>query len=151
MTNLDFFLLIFDYWSQKYGFTQIIKKEDRRLGCPAMVETAECGKEKIITLYYNSKYLKRSPFYELLIIALHEVGHLVDKNQNYFTLEQKIRSEFFAENWALQKIKKYYKKIYPKLCKRGHTFLYWLLLNDNKLHSIYYQAYSKIGEYKHGR
>lgn len=149
MTNTQFFLLVFDYWAKKKGFSDITKTEDKRITSPAMIVTEIYRNKTTFSLLYNSEHLKQIPFYMVMQFSLHEVGHLVDKHQEYETVDEQIRSELYAEQWSLKILKRYYRVLYYKVCKKSKRFLKYLSAVRNlKSYKVYYKAYSKIKEYK---
>ncbi len=89
---------------------------------------SECGN---MILRYNSKRIKRLEKWELIYIALHELGHVKTDAE---TREER---EYKAEKFAHKAIKKYYSKYYRKVL--GYTL--WVVEHER---GVYKRAYDRL-------
>ncbi len=148
MNNIEFFIVIFSYWAEHFGYGRAIVKEDKRIDCPALVETIIEDNKSKYNLIYNSKYLSGLPDYLVLSMALHEVGHLIDTFKKYETIEDQAKSEYRAERWSLDIIKEYYPDILGLVIDTKSRFCQHLLkMKCQDKYKVYYLAFREIPEY----
>lgn len=135
---------LFHYWCGRLKLPKpIITLRDNRMDCCCAVDNWEDKKK--ICLKYHTKRLGQYKKYVLVNLIFHEIGHLIHKLP-YNTYKQQINSEYRAEKFSLDMMKKYYTKQYK-------LFLKWLkrtqkLLQYKKKDKLYYNAYKRIKEYR---
>lgn len=137
MTKEQLFLNTLRFIQDKYKISFIIKKDNRinRMGCFSY-------KKKYYIFYTTKQLFKR---YNIIYSAYHECGHIFNKLP-YNNFKQEVYSEFMAERWALNKIKKDYLKIYNWRVKDGKKD-FAIYKTDPKKYEPYLSAWKMIKEY----
>lgn len=126
----------------------IVIRQDNRLGrysaCIDIYIYSDNG-EHVYLLRYNAKKIVTLSKAEILMIALHELGHI--KLQHEFNNDSSLEKlEYEAEKFAMKNIKKYFPKSYSVILrylggyrthdndiyKRAFTKLYEELINEKK-------------------
>jgi predicted metal-dependent peptidase len=131
-----FFREFFWYWAGRFSLNKDIKIKITKEELKAAAD--DSGKY----LYYNKKEIDNLTTAELIDIALHEIGHLIN-NLNYNTEEEKINAEYAAENFAITNIKAHYIKYLNRVLES-----LYMEIKTSEETDIYKQAYMKIPEFK---
>ena len=88
---------------------------DNRLGkyYVAHVEPNDCPccLDNYYKFRYNANKIKKASKVEILIIILHELGHIV---YNHYKIKDRIKKEYEAEKFAITQIKKHYPAYYKQ-------------------------------------
>lgn len=143
-TKAQFLVRYFTYWCGRLKLPKpVIALKDNRLGCTCCIDN--WNDKTQICLKYNTKKLRRTPNSFLLSYALHEVGHLID-NLPYDTYEEKVESEYKAEKFAVNTMKKNYPKQYKLLLE--YLRIKKTMKNLKKKEPLYFEAYIRIKDYK---
>lgn len=137
--KIEFMKSLFCYWAGKYNVTKDINfKPDQHCVCAVSFE------DKGINFYYNQESISELTKWEITEIALHELGHLINDTP-YNTEAEKIDSEFFAEQFAVNVIKEHYPKILGKVIA---MLVKVVKSRTTKKNKVYQEAYKKITEVK---
>jgi hypothetical protein len=143
-TKAQQFIRLFHYWCGRLKLPKpIIAIRDNRMDCCCAVENW-WDKEKIC-LQYHTRRLGQYDKYVLVGLIFHEIGHLINRLP-YNTYKQQVHSEYKAERFALDMMKKYYSKQYKLYCQWIKRIKY--LQKMKKKDKLYYDAYKKIKEYR---
>jgi len=103
----------------------------------------EIGKDLFDECKENKKTWKMRVEY----IVAHEYGHIFH-DTNYDTFKQKVDSEYKAERFALNKLKKYFPKAYQIVIEKGREQLKSRKWSTSKREKHYRKAWKKIKEYR---
>jgi hypothetical protein len=148
-TRAEIFLELFEQWRKHFKLPPIESRKDSRYHCHACIErwlendNYHC--KGYTELVYNARKLAKWDYYLLVNCALHEIGHY-KHNLPYNTVKQQILSEYKAERFAVDMMKKYY----PNELKKVIEYVKTKNMNKKKWqkqYPIHYAAYLKIKEY----
>lgn len=146
-TNAQLMVKLFHYWCGRLKLPKpIITIKDNRMDCECAVDNWD-DKEKIC-LRYHTRKLGRKPKCIIINLVFHEIGHLIHKLP-YNTYKQQVDSEYQAERFSLDMMKKYYPKQYRLTIKWFKEIDY--IKKMKKKDKLYYDAYRRIREYKNGQ
>ena len=107
--------------------------KDNRLNMVGVFEAKiKDTNEPVWILKYNSKRVKKLKKWELIHIALHELGHIKTKSTDNISI-----AEYKAEKFALKAIKKYF----PQYTERVLQYL-TRFIGDKRKH--YREAYERL-------
>ena len=139
MTHYEIFISTFEMWRKRYRKPEIEIRRDNRMECSAQLWVS---KEETI-LKYHSHRMGRQPVFIVVGDALHELGHYIN-GLPYGTFKERVESEYRAERFSLNILKKYYPKYYRATVKRvKERICSWD--NPKDEHDM---AFIKIKEYK---
>jgi len=148
-TKEKLFLDLWEQWRKHFGLPAIEIKKDLRYHCNGCIETwyksDEEHKKGYTRLIYNTRKIAQWTRALLICIVFHELAHYKNKLP-YNTVEEKIKSEYKAERFAITMMKRYY----PKEVKEVIEYVKNKILNNKKWKKkwpIHTQAYLKIKEY----
>jgi hypothetical protein len=148
-TKYEIFLEVFEQWRKHFKLPPIETRKDNRYHCHACIQQWNMSdsyhQRGYIELVYNPRRLAKWPYYLLVCGALHELEHY-KSSLPYDTFEQQIQSEYKAEQFALNIMKKYY----PIEYRQAVWHVKNKNLNNNKWkkeNPLYFQAFSKIKDY----
>ena len=136
------------YWESRLKIkgknVRLIK--DNKIGGLAETDFRYANKKTIsITLRYNIAYLKYVPYGMLLDTIVHEIGH-IKRDLPYETVEERIISEYGAERYAIDTIRRVCPQYLPEI--HEHTIA-WILRNKKNIgNSTHLRAYLRLKEYK---
>jgi hypothetical protein len=135
---------LFHYWCGRLKLPKPVEiRKDNRLDCPLAIDNWQ--DKNNVCLRYHSRRLGACPKCILISDIFHEIGHLIN-NLPYNTKKQQIESEYQAEKFSCDMMKKYYPKQYKLLIKR---FIKLQRMKYYKKHEpIYYKAFIRIKDYK---
>lgn len=141
MTKADLFIQQFCYWVDRLGLKQITCRKDLRYSCHACFEYEE---EKALVV--NTRKLAKWNGHLVMGGVFHEIGHYIH-NLPYDVFDQQVESEYQAERYALDMLKKYYPDSYKyniqHVRKNNLGNKKWC-----KKENLHKEAYLLIEEYK---
>jgi len=112
-------------------------KQDNRLGkYVAHVQPYDCPccKDNFFRFRYNTKKIKNASKIEILMVILHELGHII---YQHYKIKDRLKKEYEAEKYAVLQIKKYYPSYYKKAIKSIKDY-------TNHSDKIYRIAFTKL-------
>lgn len=128
----------FLYWAGRFDLPHTIKIRETKDEVYAEVD---CEKQ---TFYYNKREVPKLTKTIILEIVLHEIGHLIN-DTTYKTEEEQINTEYFAEQFAINTIKKYYPELLDEVLSE---LIKTVKSKTTKTNKIYQEAYKKLPEMK---
>jgi len=138
--NTQKFVELFNFWAGRFGVSQDLEfTKDNRIDCSAAVVL-----DKTCKIIYNSKVLGQQKESVVVSTVFHELAHLI-LNLAYATDSEILFSEYQAERWALDKMKKYYPKHYKdnnEHMRKRMKSRYW-----KKKNLVHWTAWKPITEY----
>jgi len=140
MTKADLFIQQFCYWVDKLGLKQIRCRKDLRYEAAATFDV-----DGGLCLVVNWRKMASWNYHLIMSGVFHEIGHYKN-NLPYNTWKQQVKSEYRAERYALNMLKKYYPESYKYAIWHGKT----KNLGDKqwcKREKLHRDAYSLIKEY----
>ena len=143
MKNIDMFKVVFNRWREKENIKEIPIKSVRGTDCLAALNDWDVPEDT--WLEYNPNRLNKLPLGVVICAALHELGHLKHR-MDVTTWEQEVESEYRAEQYAIDIMKKHFPPMYLKQTVRWAK----ARLGEKKWCKgdvEYAMAYSRIKEY----
>lgn len=142
-----YFVRMTHFLMGRYGFCKPLEvTRDNRLDCPCCVESWE--DETKIKIKYHTRRLGQNCYGFVLSFLLHEIGHL-ENNLSYSTKEEVIESEYRAEKFAVDTMRKEHPKEYKEMLKvMMEKKSLVKIFKEKKCRFPYYWAFKKIKEYR---
>ncbi len=143
LTKAEKAIRLFYYWCGKLQIKKIIPStKDNRISCRfALIN----WNNDDICLVYNARRIGAVPMSIVISDMFHEIGHMIN-NLPYDTVDEEVESEYQAELFSIRMMRKYFPKDLRKMLKRIKKYnrMDWW----RKKEPVYFQAFTKIKEYK---
>jgi len=139
--NEQNFQNLVSYWAGKLQLPLPLFRRDNRMYYSAVV--TYCDECSVFNLTYNFKQIEKCEQSEVAGLVFHELGHIKHKT---YKLKDSIESEYLAEKFSIQCLKKHYPDFHKKEIKAWRKKIKdqeWR--EENPIHA---EAFGKIKEYK---
>lgn len=139
--NYEIFIELFEYWSEKLKLGQFPITKDNRFHSHLVTEFY--GGDHII-VKYNTRMLSTWNLSLILSGVFHELGH-IKYDSPYETFDEKVDSEYEAEKYSVEQMKKHYPEKFHEVTSYYKHKLQ--CLGFKKEYPVHWEAFNKIEEY----